>query len=71
MNTGFCATKKTQGKRHLENLVVGGRIILKFILNKAVGVGEKWIYLDQYRENWQVHSNAVIFEDLGSYDRAS
>jgi hypothetical protein len=41
MNTGFCATKKTQGKRHLENLVVGGRIILKFILNKAVGVGEK------------------------------
>jgi len=50
MNTGFCA-KKPRKREHLKNLGVDGRIILKSILNKAVGVGEDWIYLGQYREN--------------------
>lgn len=64
INTGFCAKKTPREREHLKNLGIDGRKILKFVLNKAVGVGEDWIYVGQYRENWRVHSNAVIFEDF-------
>lgn len=46
---------------HLEDLGVDVRVILKFILNNSVGVGEDWIDLAQCRDNWRARSNAVIF----------
>jgi len=57
---GFCG-KNLRESEHLEDLGVDGRIILKFVLNKLVRVGEGWIYLGQCRDNWRVHSNAVMF----------
>jgi hypothetical protein len=30
---------------HLEDLGVDGRVILKFIINNSVGVGEDWVDL--------------------------
>jgi hypothetical protein len=53
--------KKLRKRGHLEDLGVDGRIVLKFILNKSVRVGEDRIDLEQCRDNWRVHSNAVIF----------
>jgi hypothetical protein len=41
--------KHLRKREHLEDLGVDGRIILKFILDKSVRVGEDWIDLVQRR----------------------
>jgi hypothetical protein len=44
----------------LEDLDTDGRIILKFILKKSVGLGVDWIDLTQDRDNWQAPLNPVM-----------
>jgi len=49
---------------HLDNLVIGGRIILRWIFRKW-DVGMDWSDLAQDRDRWQALVNAVN-ELLGS-----
>jgi hypothetical protein len=49
---------KPEGKGPLGRLDVGGRIILKCILEKWDGMD--WIHLAQYRDQWRALVNTVM-----------
>jgi hypothetical protein len=59
VHTGFW-WGKPEGKRHLEDLGIDGRIILKWIFKKWDGEGMDWIDLAQDRERWQALVNVVM-----------
>jgi hypothetical protein len=42
-----------RGKDHLEDLVIDGRIILKFVFMEVGWEGVNWIHLDQDMDHWQ------------------
>ena len=44
---------------HLEDLVIGGRIILKWVFRK-LDDGMDWIDMAQDRDRWQALVNAVM-----------
>jgi hypothetical protein len=48
-----------EGKNHLEDLGVDGRIILKLIFRKCDGSMD-WINLSQDRDRWRALMNAVM-----------
>jgi len=45
---------------HLEDLDVGGRMILKWIFNKWDEGGKDWIALTPDRERWRALANVVM-----------
>jgi len=51
--------RKPEGKNHLEDPGIDGRIILKWIFNKWDG-GMDWIVLAQDRDTWRALVNAVM-----------
>jgi hypothetical protein len=50
---------KPEGKNHLKDLGVDGRIILKWIFKKSDG-GMDWIDLVQNRDRWRAVVNEVM-----------
>ena len=50
---------KPEGRNHLDDLVIGGRIILKWIFRKW-DEGMDWIDLAQDMDRWQALVNAVM-----------
>jgi hypothetical protein len=48
--------RKPEGRGHLENLGIGGRIILDWILNRFGG----GMYLVQDRDQWRAVMNTVM-----------
>jgi hypothetical protein len=51
--------EKPDGRNHLKDLGVDGRIILKWILEKWDG-GMDWIDVAQERDRWRAVVNAVM-----------
>jgi hypothetical protein len=51
---------KPDGRNHLKDPGVDGRIILKLIFERLDGGGIDWIYLAQDREWWWALVNAVM-----------
>ena len=50
---------KDEGKNHLEDLDIDGRIILRRIFRKWVGRVMDWIDLAHVRERWRARLSAV------------
>jgi len=50
---------KPEGRNHLDDLVIGGRIILKWIFRNW-DEGMDWIDLAQDMDRWQALVNAVM-----------
>jgi hypothetical protein len=50
---------KTEGKDHLEDQAVDGRMVSKWTLGRLVG-GVEWIQLAQGRDHWRAFVNAVM-----------
>jgi hypothetical protein len=44
-------------RRHLEDLGIEGRVIVKSVLKESVG---KWSYVTQDRDRWRACANAVM-----------
>jgi hypothetical protein len=51
---------KPEGKGHLKNQGVDGRMGSKWILGRLVGGGVEWIHLAQDRDHWQAVVDAMI-----------
>jgi hypothetical protein len=49
-----------RGRYHSEDLDTGGRIILKWFLEKLCLVGVYWIHLNQDRDRWRAVVNKVM-----------
>jgi hypothetical protein len=49
---------KSEGKDHLEDLDIGGRIILEWISDRMGGID--WIDLAQDRDQWRALVNTVM-----------
>jgi hypothetical protein len=52
--------RKPEEKRLIEDLDLGGRIILKWILREIGWCGIDWNYLGQDRDQWGTLLNTVI-----------
>jgi hypothetical protein len=48
------------GRDHSEDLGVGDKIILEWILGKWSGEGVDWIHLAQDRDQWRAAMNTVM-----------
>ena len=59
MHTGFWSEDMME-RDHLEDLDVGGRMILKWIFNKWDEGGKDWIALTPDRERWRALANVVM-----------
>jgi hypothetical protein len=51
---------KPEGRNHLEDPGVDGRIILKWTCERLDGGGMDWINLAQDRDRWRALVNAVM-----------
>jgi hypothetical protein len=51
---------KPDGKDHLEDQAVNGRMGSKWTLERLVGGGVEWIHLAQDRDRWRAVVNAAM-----------
>jgi hypothetical protein len=51
---------KPEGRNHLEDAVIDGKIILRWIFRKCESGGIGWIDLAEDRDRWQSVVNALI-----------
>ena len=54
-----CFGRETEGKNHLEDLAIDGRIILKMDLQE-IGRGGNWIDVAQNRDRWRAFVKTVM-----------
>jgi hypothetical protein len=52
--------EKPEGKDHLKDQGVDGRMESKWTLGRLVGAGVEWIHLAQDRDRWRAVVNAVM-----------